>query len=88
MKTKTWTYQWNIFFNRDLNKQAHEMILSRKSKEHSYPSSLLDNVEACSTFFQKHLGIILNSRISPEVHFKLVLDQINKTFSKAATIFS
>ena len=34
-----WTFQWKMQFNPDSNKQANEVIFSRKSKIHSFSYS-------------------------------------------------
>ena len=55
-------------FNSNPNQQANEVIFSRKSKVHSYPPLTFNNnyVKKCS--HQKHLGIILNSKLDFNIH--------------------
>ena len=36
-RIKHWTFQWKISFNPDLNKQAQEVIFSRKLKKVCHP---------------------------------------------------
>ena len=62
-------------FKPDPKKQAQEVIFSRKSKTISHP--LLDLI--IQTTSQKHLGIILDTRLSFEKHLETVLCKINKT---------
>ena len=60
-------FQWKMSFNPDKKKQPQEVIFNRKAKAISYPPLIFDNndnnnvMEATS---QKHLVIILNTRLS------------------------
>ena len=38
-KISEWAFQWKMRFNHDPNKQANEVIFSRKSKVHFIPSN-------------------------------------------------
>ena len=67
-------------FNPDHEKQAHEVIFSRKSKAISHPPLVFkNNNNVIQTTTQKHLCIILDTRLSFEKHLETVLCKINKT---------
>ena len=67
-------------FNPDHKKQAHEVIFSRKSKAISPPPLVFkNNNNVIQTTSQKHLCIILDTRLSFEKHLETVLCKINKT---------
>ena len=68
-------------FNSDSIKQAQEVIFSRKSKAISHPTLVFNNNNVIQTTSQKHLGIILDTRLSFEKHLETVLCKINKTIS-------
>ena len=42
-KISNWAFQWKMGFNPDVNKQAQEVIFSRKIKSNIHPSFVLDN---------------------------------------------
>ena len=61
-----WGFQWKMSFNPDPTKQTQGVIFSRKAKE-------------SQSSFQKHLGVIVESRIIFDEHLKIVSLKINKT---------
>ena len=65
-------------FNPDPSKQAQEVIFSRKSIKQLHPPPIFDNSHVCQTSSQKHLGIILDSRLAFEEYFEMVSAKINK----------
>ena len=72
-------FQWKISFQTDLKKQAYEVIFSRKSKAISHPQLVFKNINVIQATSQKHLGTILNTRLSFEKHLEIVLCKLNKT---------
>ena len=68
-------------FNPDSKKQAQEVIFSRKSKAISHLPLVFKNNNVIQTTNQKHLGIILDTRLSFEKHLEPVLCKINQTVS-------
>ena len=72
-------FQWKKSFHPDPKKQAERVIFSRKSKAISHPPLVLNNNNVIQTPSQKHLGIILDTRLSFEKHLETVLCKINKT---------
>ena len=69
-KVSNWAYQWKMLFNPDPNKQANEVIFSRKSNPNSFPNPLVkfdeNIITKCS--YQKHLGIVLDSTLTVNTH--------------------
>ena len=57
-------YHWKTQFNPDPNKQAKEVIFSRKSDSANifYPPIKFNNDSITSCPSQKHLGIVLDSK--------------------------
>ena len=78
-KIKRWALPWKMNFNRNPKKEAQEVIFSRKSKAISHPPIVFNNNNVIQNTSQKHLGIILDSRLSFEKHLETVLCKINKT---------
>ena len=74
-----WAFQWKMSFNPDPKKQAQEVTFSRKSKATSHPPLVFNNNNVMLPASRKHLGIILDTRLSFEKHLETVLCKINKT---------
>ena len=74
-----WAYQWKTIFNPDLTKQAQEVIFSRKLNKSVHPNLTFNNSQVSQTESQKHLGLILESKLNFSEHLKGVLDKISKT---------
>ena len=67
--------QWKMSFNPDPKKQAHEVIFSQKSKAISHSPLVFINNNVMQAASHKHLGIILDTKLSLET----VLCKIDKT---------
>ena len=74
-----WAFQWKMNFNPDPTKQAHEVIFSRKTKEIYHPPLVFNNTNVSQSSSQKHLGVILDSKLIFDEHFKRVSLKISKT---------
>ena len=76
-KISQWAYQWKMKFNPDPNKQANEVIFSRKSDSANvfHPPIKLNNNSIPKCPSQKHLGIVLDSKLNFSSH---VDDKIKK----------
>ena len=72
-KTSKWVFQWKLQFNPDPNKQANEVIFSRKTKNNSHPPVAFNNNVIKKYPHHKHLGIVLDSKLD----FKFHVDQKN-----------
>ena len=68
-----------IFFNPDANKQAEEVIFSRKLKTFCHPSLRFNNNNVSQTSSQKHLGLTLDNRLTFDEHLTNVSIKISKT---------
>ena len=64
-KVSYWAYQWKMQFNPDPNKQANEVIFSRKTSSNnlSRPPIKFNNNDISKCPHQKHLGIVLDSKL-------------------------
>ena len=74
-----WAFQWKMSFNPDPKKQVQEVIFSWKSKATSHPPLVFNNNNVMQAASHKHLGIILDTRLSFEKNLEAVLCKINKT---------
>ena len=66
-------------FNPDRSKQAQEIIFSRKLKEATHPPFHFNNNNVSQVNSYKHLGVILDVKLTLEEHLKIVFNKTNKT---------
>ena len=78
-KVSNWAFQWKMSFNPDPSKQAQEVIFSRKLKRVTHPPLVFNNANVSQRKSQKQLGIILDSKLTFEDHYKTVLRKTNRT---------
>ena len=72
-KINRWAFQRKKIFNPDLKMQAQESIISRKSKAICHLALVFNNNNVIQTASLKHLGIILDTRLSFKKHLETVL---------------
>ena len=73
---KQWALQWRMSVNPDPQKQAVEMLFSRKHIAIDDPEIRFNNIPVMKVSEHKHLGVILDSKLSFSLH-------INAAISKA-----
>ena len=66
-------------FNPDPSKQVQEVIFSRKLKNVSHPPLLFNNANVSSCKSQKHLSILLDSKLTFEDHYKIIINNTDRT---------
>ena len=69
-KLAEWAHQWKMSFNPDLNKQAQEVIFSRKMTKSSHSQVFFNDIPVSCVSFQKHLGIYLDEKLNFNHHIK------------------
>ena len=77
-KITKWAHQWKMQFNPDANKQANEVIFSKKLNGISYPPVKFNNNDIAKCSDQKHLGIVLDSMLNFESHVNQKIKKCNK----------
>ena len=65
-------------FNPDPNKQAAEVLFSRKTKSPRHPTIYFNNSPIVSLPFTKHLGMILDSNLNFEQHRREKISKANR----------
>ena len=63
-----WAYQWKMSFNPDPTKQAEEIIFSHKRRSQDHPPIYFNNIEVKRVSNHKHLGLVLDSKLSFTKH--------------------
>ena len=71
-----WAFQWKMCFNPDPTKPAEEIIFSHKKKPSHHPPIFFNNVEVKRVSEHKHIGLILDSKLTFSSH-------INEKLAKA-----
>ena len=69
-RINNWAFQWKMSFNSDPNKQAQEVLFSRKIKKSSQPSLIFNNNIVTQSLTQKHLGMFLDTKLDFQEHLK------------------
>ena len=64
-------------FNPDMNKQATEVYLSQRRAK-SLPPQIVFNNNALTSPYQKHLGFVLNSKLSFNEHVNEKMNKCNR----------
>ena len=81
-KISHWAFQWKMNFNPDPNKQdkqAQEVIFSRKINKINRPPLLFSQNLVKSSSSQKHLGMVLDTKLDFKLHIKDVQSKVSKT---------
>ena len=73
-----WAHAWRMSFNPDPQKQAVELTFSRKKIEVDHPAILFNNIPVKKVNEHKHLGIILDSKLSFSAHIKSAISKTRK----------
>ena len=77
-KISKWAFQWNMLFNPDPSKQAIEICFSHKRDNENYPSLVFNNTKVQIANSQKHLGLILDSKLKFNEHINNKINKCNK----------
>ena len=74
-----WAYQWKMAFNPDPNKQAVEMLFSHKRDDIYNPPLLFNNSIVYKAESQKHLGLLLDHKLTFVKHINDKIKIAKKT---------
>ena len=79
-KISYWAYQWKMQFNPDPNKQANEVIFSRKISSNNlpHPPIKFNKIDISGCPHQKHLGIVLDSKFNFNAHVDQKIKKCNR----------
>ena len=64
LKISRWAYQWKMMFNPGASKQAKEIVFSCKANTSNHATVYFNNVPVIRDNVQKHLGLVLDSKLS------------------------
>ena len=78
LRINEWAQQWKLSFNPDPLKSATEVYFSRRNNLPYVPSLIFNNTVITSLDFQKHLGLVLDNKLSFDVHLSEKVNKANK----------
>ena len=73
-----WAYDWKMSFNPDPQKQAVELVFSKKKVEIHHPVIRFNNIPVTKVDEHKHLGVVLDSKLSFSAHIKAAISKTRK----------
>ena len=76
--TKSWANNWRMSFNPDPSKQAVEVTFSRKRIPDDHPLIFFNDTPVMKVTQHKHLGLILDSKLSFSAHIQAAICKSRK----------
>ena len=76
---RQWAYQWKLEFNPDPIKQATELLFSCKNKPPVHPPLFFNGNIVTKVVEHKHLGLLLDKKLSFKSHVNEKITQTKKT---------
>ena len=73
-----WAYSWKMSFNPDPSKQAAEIVFSKKQSKIQLPALTFNDNILTPSDSHKHLGMILDSKLSLKKHLSEKISKANK----------
>ena len=83
-----WAFQGKIDFNPGSTKQADEVIFSRKAKELYHPPLVFNNTSVSQSSSEKHVGVMLDSKLIFDEHLEMVSLKISKTLGLLRKLYN
>ena len=74
-------FNWKMIFNPDPSKPAQEVLFSRRKQIQIHPTISLNNVQVERSYYQKHLGIIVDEKLDFKQHIDSATSKVNKGVS-------
>ena len=78
-RLNNWAFQWKMSFNPHPSKQAQEVIFSHKLQKSTHPTLSFNNNTVTQSVTQKHLGMLLDTRLDFQGYSKSIFNKVNKT---------
>ena len=77
-KVSDWAFQWKMQFNPDPNKQAQEVIFSKKADSNNSLPLIFNKTEVRTCQSQKHLGPVLDKQLNFTEHINSKTSKCDK----------
>ena len=79
VKKSEWAFKWKMSFNPDPFKLAQGVIFSRKLKTVPHPTVTFNKNTLSLCPAQKHLGLVLDSKLMFNEHINRILSKVNNS---------
>ena len=86
-KISEWAYRWKMSFNPDPSKQAQEILFSNKVMKTNHPNIIFNGNTVQKSANQKHLGLILDEKLTFNDHITSKLTTVNKLTSTLRKLY-
>ena len=73
-----WAHDWRMSFNTDPQKQAVELIFSKRKAEANHPVILFNNLPVMQVVEHKYLGLVPDSKLSFSTHIRSAMSKTRK----------
>ena len=77
----SWANQWKMKFNPDISKQAVEVVFSSKYNRVAHPNLCFNGIPVARNASTKHLGVILDEKLSFQKHIVQKIEKAKKGLS-------
>ncbi len=75
---RQWAHDWRMSFNPDPQKQAVEILFSKKRQQIDHPVLVFNDIPVGKANEHKHLGVILDNKLSFVAHIKSAISKTRK----------
>ena len=83
-----WAFLWKMAFNPDPNKQATEVVFSRRRKPDNHPALYFNDAPVTTAPFKKHLGLFLDKKLTFGHHLNEKISKANKDIGLIKRLYS
>ena len=81
LKINQLSYHWKMLFNPDTSQQAQERVFSRKKNITTCGTIFFNNFLIVKENVQKHLGLLLDTKLNFLIHINEKMKKVNKGIS-------
>ena len=85
--TRIWAYRWKMSFNLGPSKQAQEVLFSKNVTKTNHPNIIFNGNTVQKSANQKHLGLILDEKLTFNDHITSKLTTVNKLTSTLRKLY-
>ena len=88
VKISRWAHQWKMLSNPGINKQATELYFSQRCAKSLPPLIIFNNDNVLTSPWQKHLGLVLDTKLSFSEHVNQKISKWNNIRTNEKTFLN